>query len=114
MKPGAARRFGRRMRAPAPRVQEVYIGSGATECRATARKRRRRPDRLLTVTNVDTFYGKSHILTTSISTLHGNEIIRDSGRTARQVDAPETLIGIASCVERIDSLRNTTDRLFVR
>ena len=78
------------MRALSPKVQEVYIGSGATAVAAQPRETAARVNALLTVDNVDTFYGKSHIL---------NDVTFDAARERdrraarpqrrRQVDAAE-------------------------
>jgi ABC-type branched-subunit amino acid transport system ATPase component len=79
-----------------PKVQEVYIGSGATEVAARPRETAARVNALLTVTNVDTFYGKSHILNDVNFTLHDNEIIALLGRNgAGKSTLLKTLIGIA-------------------
>jgi ABC-type branched-subunit amino acid transport system ATPase component len=78
------------------KVQEVYIGSGATEIAARPRETAARLNALLTVTNVDTYYGKSHILNDVNFTLHGNEIIALLGRNgAGKSTLLKTLIGIA-------------------
>jgi ABC-type branched-subunit amino acid transport system ATPase component len=79
-----------------PKVQEVYIGSGATEVAARPRETAARVNALLTVTHVDTFYGKSHILNDVNFTLHENEIIALLGRNgAGKSTLLKTLIGIA-------------------
>ncbi|HTF72895.1 MAG TPA: ATP-binding cassette domain-containing protein, partial [Bradyrhizobium sp.] len=79
-----------------PKVQEVYIGSGATEVAARPRETAARVNALLTVTHVDTFYGKSHILNDVNFTLHDNEIIALLGRNgAGKSTLLKTLIGIA-------------------
>ena len=79
-----------------PKVQEVYIGSGATEVAARPRETAARVSALLTATNVDTFYGKSHILNDVNFTLHENEIIALLGRNgAGKSTLLKTLIGIA-------------------
>jgi branched-chain amino acid transport system ATP-binding protein len=77
-------------------VQEVYIGSGATEVAARPRETAARVNALLTVNNVDTFYGKSHILNDVNFTLHENEIMALLGRNgAGKSTLLKTLVGIA-------------------
>src|SRR4051812_6685799 len=79
-----------------PKVQEVYIGSGASEVAARPRETAAGAKPLLTVKNVDTFYGKSHILNDVNFTLHENEIIALLGRNgAGKSTLLKTLIGIA-------------------
>jgi branched-chain amino acid transport system ATP-binding protein len=79
-----------------PRVQEVYIGSGHTAVAAKPRETAAGVKPLLTAANVDTFYGKSHILNDVNFTLHDNEIIALLGRNgAGKSTLLKTLIGIA-------------------
>jgi branched-chain amino acid transport system ATP-binding protein len=79
-----------------PKVQEVYIGSGATEVAARPRETAAQISALLSVAHVDTFYGKSHILNDVGFTLHENEIIALLGRNgAGKSTLLKTLIGIA-------------------
>jgi branched-chain amino acid transport system ATP-binding protein len=79
-----------------PKVQEVYIGSGAAHVAAKPRETAARVNALLTVEHVDTFYGKSHILNDVNFTLHENEIIALLGRNgAGKSTLLKTLIGIA-------------------
>jgi branched-chain amino acid transport system ATP-binding protein len=77
-------------------VQEIYIGSGTTEIAARPRETAARVNALLSVENVNTFYGKSHILNDVGFTLHENEIIALLGRNgAGKSTLLKTLIGIA-------------------
>jgi len=79
-----------------PKVQEVYIGSGAAAVAAKPREAAATPEALLEVSGVDTFYGKSHILNDVGFTLHHNEIIALLGRNgAGKSTLLKTLIGIA-------------------
>ncbi|MDB5518438.1 MAG: transporter [Tardiphaga sp.] len=79
-----------------PKVQEVYIGSGASKLAAQPRETAAGRNALLTVSHVDTFYGKSHILNDVNFALHDNEIIALLGRNgAGKSTLLKTLIGIA-------------------
>jgi branched-chain amino acid transport system ATP-binding protein len=78
------------------KVQEVYIGSGTSAVAARPRETAARAGALLSVENVNTFYGKSHILNDVGFSLHENEIIALLGRNgAGKSTLLKTLIGIA-------------------
>jgi branched-chain amino acid transport system ATP-binding protein len=63
-----------------PRVQEVYIGSGTHALAARAGESAAKETTLLAVSNVDTFYGKSHILRGVGFDVRDNEIVALLGR----------------------------------
>jgi branched-chain amino acid transport system ATP-binding protein len=79
-----------------PKVQEVYIGSGATALAAKPRESAAEPATLLAVSGVNTFYGKSHILTDVSLEVHEHEIVALLGRNgAGKSTLLKTITGIA-------------------
>jgi ABC-type branched-subunit amino acid transport system ATPase component/ABC-type branched-subunit amino acid transport system permease subunit len=78
------------------RVQEVYIGSGAHALAEKPRESAARDEVLLRLDQVDTFYGKSHILRQVTFDLHRNEIVALLGRNgAGKSTLLKTITGIA-------------------
>src|SRR5262249_58040123 len=57
------------------RVQEIYIGSGTHALAGKARPSAARPEPLLILEGVNTFYGKSHILRDVAFDVRANEIV---------------------------------------
>jgi len=77
-------------------VRDVYIGSGAAEIAARPRASAAVATPLLVVDNVDTFYGKSHILNGVSFAVQEHEIVALLGRNgAGKSTLLKTLIGIA-------------------
>jgi ABC-type branched-subunit amino acid transport system ATPase component/ABC-type branched-subunit amino acid transport system permease subunit len=78
------------------KVQEIYIGSGAATLAAKPRESAAEPATVLSVTDVNTFYGKSHILADVSFDVHQHEIVAVLGRNgAGKSTLLKTLIGIA-------------------
>ena len=79
-----------------PKVQEVYIGSGAASIAAKPRESAAEPQTILAVEGVDTYYGKSHILSDVAFDVRSHEIVALLGRNgAGKSTLLKTLIGIA-------------------
>ena len=79
-----------------PKVQEVYIGSGAHALAEKARPTAAKPELLLTLVGVNTFYGKSHILRDVTFDVRQNEIVALLGRNgAGKSTVLKTITGIA-------------------
>jgi branched-chain amino acid transport system ATP-binding protein len=79
-----------------PKVQEIYIGSGATTVAAKPRESAAEPATVLSVDRVNTYYGQSHILVDVSFDVHQHEIVALLGRNgAGKSTLLKTLIGIA-------------------
>jgi ABC-type branched-subunit amino acid transport system ATPase component/ABC-type branched-subunit amino acid transport system permease subunit len=79
-----------------PKVQEVYIGSGATALAAKPRESAAEPATLLAVSGVNTFYGQSHILADVSLDVRAHEIVALLGRNgAGKSTLLKTITGIA-------------------
>ena len=79
-----------------PKVQEVYIGSGATALAPKPRESAAEPATLLAVSGVNTFYGQSHILADVSLDVHEHEIVALLGRNgAGKSTLLKTITGIA-------------------
>ncbi|HYS14722.1 MAG TPA: branched-chain amino acid ABC transporter ATP-binding protein/permease [Burkholderiaceae bacterium] len=83
-----------------PRVQEVYIGSGAHALAEHPRESAARENVLLQLDRVNTFYGKSHILRNVAFMVHEHEIVALLGRNgAGKSTLLKSIIGIAPPAE---------------
>jgi ABC-type branched-subunit amino acid transport system ATPase component/ABC-type branched-subunit amino acid transport system permease subunit len=79
-----------------PKVQEVYIGSGTAAVAAKLRESAAERETLLALENVNTFYGKSHILADVSFDVHTHEIVALLGRNgAGKSTCLKTMTGIA-------------------
>ncbi|MCD6072434.1 MAG: transporter, partial [Microvirga sp.] len=79
-----------------PKVQEIYIGSGAATVAAKPRQSAAEAATVLAVEKVNTFYGKSHALTDVSFDVRQHEIVALLGRNgAGKSTLLKTLIGIA-------------------
>jgi branched-chain amino acid transport system ATP-binding protein len=79
-----------------PRVQEVYIGSGAHALAGKVRLSAAQPQPLLVLHGVNTLYGKSHILRDVTFDVHEKEIVALLGRNgAGKSTVLKTIVGIA-------------------
>jgi branched-chain amino acid transport system ATP-binding protein len=78
------------------KVTEIYVGSGSAALAAKPRASAAAPAKLLAVDKVETFYGKSHILTGVSLDVHEREIVALLGRNgAGKSTLLKTLVGIA-------------------
>jgi ABC-type branched-subunit amino acid transport system ATPase component len=79
-----------------PQVQAVYIGAGAHALAASASASTALPEVLLSLSGIDTFYGKSHILRSVTFDVHRHEIVALLGRNgAGKSTVLKTIVGIA-------------------
>ena len=79
-----------------PRVQEVYIGSGTAALAGRELVSVAEPEVLLAARGINTYYGKSHVLTDVDLDVHKSEIVALLGRNgAGKSTFLKTLIGIA-------------------
>jgi ABC-type branched-subunit amino acid transport system ATPase component len=77
-------------------VQAVYIGAGAHALAATAGASAATPEVLLSLSGIDTFYGKSHILRSVSFDVHRHEIVALLGRNgAGKSTVLKAIVGIS-------------------
>ena len=80
-----------------PAVQAVYIGAGSHALAAVERPSAARPETLLALAGVNTFYGKSHILRDVSFDVHANEIVALLGRNgAGKSTLLKSIVGISA------------------
>ena len=85
------------------KVQEVYIGSGAASIAAKHRETAATPQVLLEVSNIDTFYGKSHIIDRcSLTAAPARDHRAARPQRRRQIDAAEDADGHCPGRPRLD------------
>jgi len=78
------------------KVQEIYIGSGTHALAGKARPSAARPEPLLILEGINTFYGKSHILRDVAFDVRANEIVALLGRNgAGKSTLLKTIVGTA-------------------
>ena len=78
-----------------PKVQQVYIGAGAHALAARTHESAAQAEVLLQLVDVDTFYGKSHILRGVSFDVHRHEIVALLGRNgAGKSTLLKTIVGI--------------------
>ena len=78
-----------------PKVQQVYIGSGEHALAARQRESAAKPTTLLSLRDIDAFYGKSHILRAVSFEVRENEIVALLGRNgAGKSTVLKSIVGI--------------------